>query len=527
MITNWHRAIQEVHQIQEAITNTDIHNRLVATKKVGAGTKSDPRVANINNISSKEFIELIKSTFPEVDDVRIILPKDAGSKSGSFDTFVFTLDGKEISAVLAGEVKGRGSKSTVAQEVSWLLVLSAMYDNPENVDPHNLIEGMKVDLAYQRVYDESGKALTAGKVDGLVAWLFNKSQEKWLESHIGQCTQFIKDYPSVPLYFRKDKSKLPIVNLAKEVFSTSVPDQKFDKDKWNPADVWLEYQDVPTFDTLAKLNNYLEDSIRKKIFGILGVSLKLGTDKVNKINLSGEGGRPEYNVTNFNLVFGDLLTQSVSSKYSGNELEGYSVTYRVFDASATSLIRGEAQKKKSLAAHGKVFLKYMDFLLGRGRIEKSVESVKGILVKEEVKWKGPYKARNPVDGRGMYSFTAKGKQAFAKIKRTWPLLQSDAELLKYGRGKGVGSASTLVSQYKKLVDEKEFLDYVAEYAHIKQLKEVDMQTRVSVRFQTIRLGTLFAAIKKKSVDDLYRVVLGMLLYGKSESSWSAPHVKAQ
>ena len=61
----------------------------------------------------------------------------------------------------------------------------------------------------------------------------------------------------------------------------------------------------------------------------------------------------------------------------------------------------------------------------------------------------------------------------------------------------------------------------------KKLKEVDMQTRVSVRFQTIRLGTLFAAIKKKSVDDLYRVALGMLLYGKSESSWSAPHVKAQ
>ena len=45
--------------------------------------------------------------------------------------------------------------------------------------------------------------------------------------------------------------------------------------------------------------------------------------------------------------------------------------------------------------------------------------------------------------------------------------------------------------------------------------------------ETIRLGTLFAAIKKKSVDDLHRVALGMLLYGKSESSWSAPHVKAQ
>jgi hypothetical protein len=519
-------SLQRDYQIQEATNNTQIHNVLVATGQVGATTsESEPRVANIKKLSAEEFIELIKSTFPEVDDVRIILPKDAGSKSGSFDTFIFTLDGREISAVLAGEVKGRGSSSTVVQEVSWLLVLSAMYVNSENVNPAKLIDGMKDQKAYQRVYDESGKALTETKVDGLVAWLFNKSQKKWLESHIGQCTKFIKDYPTPALYFRKDKSKLPIVNLAKEIFSTSVPDQKFDKDKWNPADVWLEYQEVPTFNTLSELNNYLEDSISGKISGILGVSLKLGTNSVTRINMKGE--RPEYEVTDFNLTFGDLFAQSVSSKYSGNELEGYSVTYRVFDASATSLIRGEAQKKKSLAAHGKVFLKYMDFLLGRGRIEKSVEAVKGILVKEEKKWEGSYNARNPVKGRGMYSFTKKGEQAFAKIKRTWPLLQKDSGMMKYGSAKAVGSASTLVDQYKKLVDEKEFLDYVAEYAHKKKLKEVDMQTRVSVRFQTIMLGVLLSAIKTKSKENLYKVVLGMLLYGKSESDWSAPHLKAQ
>ena len=516
-------SLQRAYQIQEATNNTQIHNVLVATGQVGATTsESEPRVANIKKLSAEEFIELIKSTFPEVDDVRIILPKDAGSKSGSFDTFIFTLDGRERSAVLAGEVKGRGSSSTVVQEVSWLLVLSAMYVDSKS----ELIEVMKDQTAYQRVYDETGSALTETKVDGLVAWLFNKSQKKWLESHIGQCTQFIKDYPTPALYFRKDKSKLPIVDLAKKIFSTSVPDQKFDKDKWNPADVWLEYQEVPTFNTLSELNNYLEDSISGKISGILGVSLKLGSNVVDTINM--KGNRPEYEVTDFNLTFGDLFAQSVSSKYSGNELEGYSVTYRVFDASATSLIRGEAQKKKSLAAHGKVFLKYMDFLLGRGRIEKTVEAVKGILVKEEKKWKGSYNARNPVDGRGMYSFTAKGKQAFAKIKRTWPLLQKDSEMMKYGTAKAVGSASNLVDQYKKLgLEEKEFLDYVAEYAHIKKLKEVDMQTRVSVRFQTIMLGVLLSAIKTKSKENLYRIALGMLLYGKSESDWSAPHLKAQ
>ena len=34
-------------------------------------------------------------------------------------------------------------------------------------------------------------------------------------------------------------------------------------------------------------------------------------------------------------------------------------------------------------------------------------------------------------------------------------------------------------------------------------------------------------IKKGSEEKLHQVALGMLLYGKSESSWSAPHLKAQ
>jgi len=118
----------------------------------------------------------------------------------------------------------------------------------------------------------------------------------------------------------------------------------------------------------------------------------------------------------------------------------------------------------------------------------------------------------------LYRFTRIGEQAFTRIKRTWPILR-DSDIMEYGKG--------IQQNYNKLLDEKEFLDYVAEYAHKKKLKEVDMQTRVSVRFQTIMLGVLLSAIKKKSEDTLYRVVLGMLLYGKSESSWSAPHVKAQ
>ena len=90
------------------------------------------------------------------------------------------------------------------------------------------------------------------------------------------------------------------------------------------------------------------------------------------------------------------------------------------------------------------------------------------------------------------------------------------------------TASTATpANYNKLTDSKTFLEYVNEYAIKNKLVESEMQVRVMARFQTIMLGTVFSAIKRKSVDKLHEIVLGMLLFAKSESVWSAPHLKAQ
>ena len=59
------------------------------------------------------------------------------------------------------------------------------------------------------------------------------------------------------------------------------------------------------------------------------------------------------------------------------------------------------------------------------------------------------------------------------------------------------------------------------------ISEVSMQTRLSARFQTIALGAIFANLKKVNKDKFFDIVLGMLLYGKSESQWSAPHYKVE
>ena len=535
------------HYLAEKVAQTDIQKKLVAA---GMGHMGDAtRVANQDPpLSSADFIKLIQDTFKvknivtdewEIPEVTVFKPLEGLNDSHSFSMFGFLYDGEFNYIKLAGGSKGRGSKQTNEQETSWLLVLSAFYDTPDmqTKDASTLFDLCKAEAVYSRVYGNDGKALDAGKALGLVNWMENngglpfsdgkksRAPTGWVNSHIAQAKKFIAQYGSnnVPLRFVKDNSKIPIVKLAKKIFPTSVPDQKFDKDKWNPADVWIEFSDytLPEYTLLADLNNYLLENITGKR-GIIGVSLKLGKGSIDPINMK---IRPAYEVTGFKMKFGDFFAQNVSSDYSGVELADYSVTYRLFDANAKSLIRGEAQKKKSLAAHGKVFLAYIDFLLGlygkRGvSAVRTIAGVKGDHIEET----NPYSKK----GVGSYALTKKGETAFSMIKKVWPIIRDDTDLLDKTSRDYSEQAYTdkKPSTYLILTDKDIFLKAVAQYAFNKKKPEKNMQTRVSARFQTVRLGTLFAGIKKGGVDKLHQIALGMLLYGKSESEWSAPHVKA-
>ncbi len=505
---------------EKAPTNVGIYRALQATGQVGPhSANSAPRVSNPNNLKDSDFIKLIQDTFPPpsgegVTDVVKYDPEIGSNDSRTWPMFVFSWNGKVDNRVwLTGEVKGRGSSQTTEQEVSWLLVLAAMYYNKGKIDASEdpesdaVLNEMMDETVYQRVYGAKGKKLNHNDALGLVKWL--SGQEGWLKGHLDQCRQFIGKY-GPPIRFVKDRSNIPIVQRAKEKFHTSVPDQKFDKDKWNPADVWLEYEDfVPdNFDTLDDINRYLKESISGSS-GILGVSLKAGNGPPKKINV--KGSIPNYEVTGLKLSYGEFLAQNVTTEYAGNELTGYSVMYRLFDANADSTIRGEAGKKKSLAMHGKVFLQYMDYLVGRGRV-KSVESVKGVLVKQ--------------DKDGNYEFAGNGARALSKVKRMWKILISDQTMFQYN-SKGVKDTNTYIKLLNTNTSDQEFLDYLTTIGKEKRISEVSMQTRVSARFQTLVLGALFVAIKKKSAKKLYEIALGMLLYGKSESQWSAPHLKVE
>ena len=500
---------------EEAPTNAGIYRALQATGKVGKHSNdSAPRVSNEKKLSDADFIQLIKDTFDGATDVTKIAPEVSPNNSRTWPMFVFNWNGRADCRVwLTGEIKGRGSKQTTEQEVSWLLVLAAMYYNMDKITAsndskeHATLNEMLDNNVYQKVYGATGKALDIGGARGLTQWL--QANPAWLKGHLSQCEKFVNLEVNAPARFVKDRPSIPIVKHAQKIFHTSVPDQKFDKDKWNPADVWLEYEDFTetNFDNLDDINRYLKSSIQLGN-GIIGVSLKQGSSAPKPINM--QGFIPNYEVQNLFLEYGELLAQNVNTEYVGTELTGYSVMYRLFTAKPTETIRGEADKKGSLAMHGKVFLEYLDFLAGGKRVA-SVEAVKGILVKQ--------------NKNKEYEFTKDGKTALRKVKTRWKILQN-SDIFRFN-SRGDKDSVDYARLFNSRTPNQEFLDYLTQTGKTKRISEISMQTRVSARFQTIVLGAILAKLKALNKESFFKVVLGMLLYGKSESQWSAPHYKVE
>jgi len=545
---------------EAAPANTEIYRALQKTGKVGPNTGKGIRVSNINKLSDADFIKLIQDTFDGVTDVVRHDPETGPNASRMWPMFVFSWRGRaDCNVHLTGEIKGRSSKQTNEQEVSWLLVLAAMYWNKDIINAseepieHAILGEMLAKNVYERVYGTNGNALDDAGARGLANWL--KENPTWLAGHLDQCSAFTDSVKNPPTKFIKDNKDIPIVLHAKEVFHTSVPDQKFDKDKWNPADVWLEFDEFSAsdFTTLDQINKYLKTSIEGSS-GIIGVSLKKGNDKPKRINMTGT--IPDYDVTGLTLEYGALLAQNVDTEYAGNEMTGYSVMYRLFSASSKETIRGEADKKGSLAMHGKVFLEYLDFLSGEDKVD-AVESVKGIHVKQnkdgrrfsEADEKAPsiphdfdfessknkrndVYIRDPKDWKltaPSYEFTTAGAKAFSSVKKAWRKLQS-SDIFTYNSSgqKDTMDYIRLFNGTTKVKESKQaFLDYLTKTGKAKRISEVSMQTRLSARFQTIALGAIFAAMKQENKTEFHWIVLGMLLYGKSESQWSAPHLKVE
>ena len=461
---------------------------LVSASSGKLGPHSTPgRVSNLDNISSSDFITIIKSAFG-VTKVDIDDPKTGSNNSGAFKLFHWTYEGKAYKCHLAGAVTGRGTAATKDQETSWLLVLSGMQYGGDATDKESFISLL---ISNSAVYSKVD-GITSDTALKLAAYLENN--DDWYKSHVAQCKKIMSSLGinNQPTKYVKDASNLPVNIQAKKLYKEE-HGKKLDLDKWNPADVWLEYSSVPQFDKLTKLNNYLLDSIENGN-GYIGVSLKKGKGGVGLIN-----GKEKkvYTVSNISLKYGKLFSQGVTFDYSGLNLDGLSLNFRIFQGKPTETIRGEGISKGADAVQGKVAMGVIDDFKS-GTLAK-IEAVKGVSVQYDKKNK-------------TWGWDSKGNSRFTKVQTAYSNIKSSKKIGTHGSWDNAFNSSD------------KFIEVLNEYQAKYKPKENSVKAAISSRFQTIVLGSIISKLSKTEKE---KVMLGLLKYGKSESDWSSAHYKAQ
>ena len=499
---------------------TEGTNKRLSYDKVGkklAKIKSIEQQGTVNekvygDITTNKFIKRIKTTFKGATNVKSYdagdtvqeptgsgkgVPKRMSSKAR---WFTWKWDGNNYDiGLMPMSAGGRGSKQTKDQELSWMLVLSGMQYlhplTPDSMGKSTFISALLDSAVYDRIDD-----VNQSTAFGLAAFL--EENDSWYKDHVKQCEKFIKEINnSQPKKYVKDSSTLQVNTIAKKLYKQDFG-KKLDLDKWNPADIWLQYGKLNTSaKTLNKYNKWILDSLKDGT-GWVGVSLKKGKGGIGIVN---DKVRPAYKVTGVDTKYGGLLSQGVTFNYRGKDLDGFGLNFRIFQGGSTELIRGEVIKKGADAVQGKATLKvFDDFQPG---IYSKVKKVSGVSV-QYVKDPNGKKKTDKIwvwHGQGKANFKIV-QTAFGKIKKA----AFDNNM--HGNW---GSA---------FESESKFLERLNTHPKIMKKKEGQVKAALNARFQTIVLGSIITQMSDKELQD---IMVGMLLYGKSESAWSAAHWKAQ
>ena len=344
-----------------------------------------------------------------------------------------------------------------------------------------------------KVYSKVG--LDKKKAMALVAYM--EEQPSWFLLHRKQVNALIKKIGlTPPQAYVKDSTQHPINLQAKKLYKQDFGDGLSGKelDKWNPADVWLEYGKLPEHKTLRDLNNFCYNSI-KDVSGIVGVSLKKGSGSLSYINY--DKVKEPYSLKKINLKMSKLWALAATIQFEGPGLDGISLGFRIYNAKATDKITGEADQKGADAVQGKVKLSMLDQFSGK-KLSKQILGVGGADILDY--------NRNT----GKFSLTKEGLKKYKKVKTAWTFIK--AKNLSFARG---ANKTNYTNAFK---NEKNFINMLNK----ENLPENKGKAIINSRFQTLMLCYIIAQMRKKEAESL---ALKLLKYGKSMSEWSAAHLK--
>lgn len=471
------------------LTKKALQQRIADMSSDLSAPSNTGRIANDGDLSDEAFINLLKKEFG-IEKVEVLKPLTGQNKSSKFNMFLFDYDENSYEITLAGKISGRGTAQTKDQELAFLLALSAIHAGANTNNKEEFLSMMLDPSVYKEVYD--GTSISEKQALGLVSFLENN--EDWYTSTIAQTSKLSTIVGNSPKRYVKDDSKLDINKLAKDLYKKDY-NSNLDLDKWNPADVWLYYDNsAPKTDSLAELNNYLLDSL-KKGNGIIGVSLKKGKGSISTIN---DGKQKEYKLKNLTLKIGGLFSITSYLEFSGKGLDGLGLQFRIFQGSAKESIRGEATTKGADAVQGKVALPVIDLVSGQ-KLSSKIQSLGGEDILDYDK-----KSKE-------FIFSKNGLKKFNQVKGLWSKIQSKVVFARGAKSADYKQAFKSSDEFIKILNKQNFAENKAKAV-------------LNSRFQTIGLLSYLGQMNKNKQS---KVAIGLLKYGKSQSDWSAPHLKVQ
>jgi len=145
--------------------------------------------------------------------------------------------------------------------------------------------------------------MNGGKpVGGELGWedtlSWYQENPSWAKSHNKQLDRLLELLPNKPNIrsLVKGNSKYPLNVLARELL-TNKKGSGTNIAKWNPADVWIEYddfnfEDISFMDDIESLNTYLDEALIEGKW-VLGLSLKKGQGFYEFVNTSNRARKPK------------------------------------------------------------------------------------------------------------------------------------------------------------------------------------------------------------------------------------------
>ena len=507
----------------------------------------------------EDFQELMQVALGIPEDIPLVAPTD----SVTFQGITYTNDSKKYFGIpVVGLPKpklmlyaGQDSRSgnTRIQELAFLYMLASKY-YPVGGE-HPSVSMAQFNHVANKI-EEKGKSFKGGDKTTKDVYEFLTTNPAWLMNWQDATDTFMKKGYSTPIRFVKDSTSFELNKQAENLFKKDGMDDeiKWDSDKWNPADVWICYQNenilAGEFNGILDLNSKMKGYLDTKNSGIIGLSLKLGSTytEVNPktggyeiLDNQKSGNVKDSQVENgFKLHYGKFFGQSVYQSLALLDYEKkaiptknrHEIDYRLFTGKAGGPLVGEVKVGGTKAAHGKVYLEYIDV---ESKTTKISRTVKKATSKKVIEYDSD---------KERYVLTRDGKRIFRVVSFMWGQIKKGIasgivdSKIRSRRKERVEGENNLKSHYdileKTTSEFEDFLnkeDGILNDTSFKKLttttqKASNLNIKISTRFQTIAFGGWWCRLYHQNRERALSTALGMMHLAKSMNpKFSCSHAK--